>query len=123
MPPHGESGGSLSSGSEPNGQTFPSRPCAPVPMSRYRKQTVLRMLMSRRSGSRRLPIASRLADPALPLYWPLLGVSRASEIFGMAARPVRGKKLYAPGDFAPVTGIYAVLHSEHRPEHPVIAIR
>ena len=41
----------------------------------------------------------------------------------MAARPARGKTLYAPGDFAPVTGIYAVVHSAHRPEHRVVAIR
>ena len=41
----------------------------------------------------------------------------------MAARPARGKTLYAPGDFAPVTGIYAVVHSAHRAEHRVVAIR
>jgi hypothetical protein len=41
----------------------------------------------------------------------------------MTARPARGKVLYAPGDFAPVTGIYGAIHSEHRPEHQVIAVR
>jgi hypothetical protein len=39
-----------------------------------------------------------------------------------AARPAR-KRVYAPGDFVPRSGIYVARHEQHRADHQVVAIR
>ncbi len=35
----------------------------------------------------------------------------------------RACRTYKPGQIVPVSGIYAVIHEEHRAEHEVLAIR
>jgi hypothetical protein len=37
--------------------------------------------------------------------------------------PRRAKRVYKPGEHAPVTGIYLVNHGHHRPPHRVIVLR
>jgi len=41
-----------------------------------------------------------------------------------AATPSRySRRVFQPGQTAPVTGIYLVAHERHRPDHPVVVIR
>lgn len=35
----------------------------------------------------------------------------------------RNHRSFAPGEIVPISGIYTVVHQEHRPSHEVIAIR
>jgi hypothetical protein len=39
------------------------------------------------------------------------------------ASPATGRRLYRPGEHAPVTGIYRVTHAEHRAPHRAIVLR
>lgn len=41
----------------------------------------------------------------------------------MAQPLVASPRHYKPGDIAPVSGIYAVIHERHRPPHEVLVIR
>jgi hypothetical protein len=42
---------------------------------------------------------------------------------GAATPSRRFRRAYAKGEVAPVTGIYRVMHLEHRPDHHAVLIR
>jgi hypothetical protein len=42
---------------------------------------------------------------------------------GAATPSRRFRRAYLPGEMAPVTGVYRVVHQEHRPDHDAVIIR
>lgn len=42
---------------------------------------------------------------------------------GAATPSRRFRRAYAPGEMAPVTGVYRVVHQEHRPDYDAVLIR
>lgn len=41
----------------------------------------------------------------------------------LPAGPNRESRTYRPGQLVPISGVYAVVHNRHRPQHEVLAVR